>query len=77
LQLPSQVQKPASTAAAAAEGGRFAINSLIHRMTGGREEPYPERREPSVESSVDPDPVVEPEERDKAEIPAFLRRQAN
>ena len=75
--MPEDTTKPASTAAAAAEGGRFAINSLIHRMTGGREEPYPERREPSVESSVDPDPVVEPEERDKAEIPAFLRRQAN
>ena len=59
------------------KSGRFAINSLIHRMTGGREEPFPERREPSLEHSVDPDPVVEPEERDKADIPAFLRRQAN
>jgi len=71
---------PVATAAAAAGaegGGRFAINSLIHRMTGGREEPYPERREPSVSSAVEPDPVVEPEERDKADIPAFLRRQAN
>jgi len=71
--MPEDTPKPA----AAAEGGRFAINSLIHRMTGGREEPYPERKEPSVNSGVDPDPVVEPEERDKAEIPAFLRRQAN
>ncbi len=59
------------------KSGRFAINSLIHRMTGGREEPYPERREPSLDRGVDPDPVVEPEERDKADIPAFLRRQAN
>ena len=57
--------------------GRFAINSLIHKMTGGREEPYPERREPSLDSGVDPDPVVDQEERDKVDIPAFLRRQAN
>jgi len=59
------------------KGGRFAINSLIHRMTGGREEPYPERREPSVDRGVEPDPVVDAEERDKVDIPAFLRRQAN
>ena len=57
--------------------GRFAINSLIHRMTGNREEPYPERREPQVDSAVDPDPVVEPEEQERVDIPAFLRRQAN
>ncbi len=59
------------------KSGRFAINSLIHRMTGGREEPYPERKEPSMDNNVDPDPVVDAEERDKADIPAFLRRQAN
>ncbi len=70
--MPEDTPKPA-----APEGGRFAINSLIHRMTGGREEAYPERKEPSMDNSVDPDPVVEPEERDKADIPAFLRRQAN
>jgi len=74
--MPDDAPKP-SGAAVAAEGGRFAINSLIHRMTGGREEPYPERKEPSVGSSVDPDPVVDQGERDKADIPAFLRRQAN
>jgi len=74
--MPDDAPRP-SGAAVAAEGGRFAINSLIHRMTGGREEPYPERQEPSVGSAVDPDPVEDQGERDKADIPAFLRRQAN
>ncbi len=69
---------PSSPAAQAEDrSGRFAINSLIHRMTGGREEPYPERKEPSVNQAVDAEPVVDQEERDKADIPAFLRRQAN
>jgi len=58
-------------------GGRFAINSLIHRMTGGREEPYPQRHEPTVEITVDPDPVADPQEQERVDIPAFLRRQAN
>ncbi len=75
----SKMPDPSAGASAPAEdrSGRFAINSLIHRMTGGREEPYPERKEPSVSSAVDPDPVVDQGERDKADIPAFLRRQAN
>ena len=66
-----------SPAQADDKSGRFAINSLIHRMTGGRDEPYPERKEPSMDNAVDPDPIVDAEERDKADIPAFLRRQAN
>ena len=59
------------------KGGRFAINSLIHRMTGAREEPYPQRREPQVDNTVSPDPIEAVEDTDRTEIPAFLRRQAN
>ena len=46
-------------------GGLFTINKLIHRVagTGGRVE----RREPEVPAAED----------DGAELPAFLRRQAN
>ena len=58
-------------------GGRFAINSLIHRMTGSRDEPYPQREEPQLDNAVDPNPVEDAEERERADIPAFLRRQAN
>ncbi|MEM8788281.1 MAG: cell division protein FtsZ [Pseudomonadota bacterium] len=68
-------QAPAPRSTKSEESQHFAINSLIHRMTGqGRREP----REP------DPRPVAEaPREepakvaRDPNEIPAFLRRQAN
>jgi len=59
------------------KGGRFAINSLIHRMTGGREEPFPSRQEPTVNVAVDREEPIDQEERDRVEIPAFLRRQAN
>jgi cell division protein FtsZ len=63
--------------------GRLTINSLIHRMTGqvGREaEPARPRPEaaptaPRVARRAEPD--FEDTDRDRVEIPAFLRRQAN
>jgi len=74
---PAAAQAPRA-AAAADEGGRFAINSLIHRMTGGgqREErgtPATRQAQPPLTAQSPADPV----ERDPHEIPAFLRRQAN
>ena len=63
------------------DNGRFAINSLIHRMTGQNargEERAPQHRAPgpSTVSHHDQDvPAADP--RDRTEIPAFLRRQAN
>ncbi len=60
--------------------GRFAINSLIHRMTGGhqKEETPAPRAQPTLRaapSETMPDPYQEEQER--VDIPAFLRRQAN
>ena len=68
---------PSPAQAEPEQSGRFAINSLIHRMTGGREEPYPVRKEPIVDGRVDPEVTADEEDRDRVEIPAFLRRQAN
>ena len=60
--------------------GRFAINSLINRMTGHHakeEKPVP-RAQPTFHTSA-AEPQVDPyqEEQERADIPAFLRRQAN
>ena len=56
--------------------GRFGINSLINRMTGNAA--------PAVEAQPAPRPQARPlaegqpdPEQDRADIPAFLRRQAN
>ncbi|NNU80017.1 cell division protein FtsZ [Halovulum dunhuangense] len=76
----TQAERPASAPlqrprAAEPEGGRFAINSLIHRMTG---QGHREERETAPRQSP---PLTsgngERRERDPSEIPAFLRRQAN
>ncbi|MEO0912855.1 MAG: cell division protein FtsZ, partial [Pseudomonadota bacterium] len=68
----------------AEEGGRFAINSLIHRMTGQsggqREERAPQSRvatPPLTAPTQHHDQDVPTDQRDRNEIPAFLRRQAN
>jgi cell division protein FtsZ len=55
---------------------RLTINSLIHKMTGqvGREQP-PRRGEAEPRAQVEPD--YEDTERERVDIPAFLRRQAN
>ena len=75
--LMAAVRSEPNETAEGEKGGRFAINSLIHRMTGGREEPFPARKEPVVQASPDLEDPVDAEERDRVEIPAFLRRQAN
>ena len=62
--------RPASTPAmdAEADRGRFGINSLIHRMSGGAEaqraEPAPSRERLTEDDRL-------------RDVPAFLRRQAN
>jgi len=62
--------------------GRFAINSLINRMTGGtgkETKPSP-RSQPTIHSpdlAYEPKPDVHQEEQERVDIPAFLRRQAN
>jgi cell division protein FtsZ len=55
---------------------RLTINSLIHKMTGqvGREQP-PRRGENEPRAQAEPD--FEDTERERVDIPAFLRRQAN
>ena len=59
---------------------RLTINSLIHKMTGqvGREQPAAAPRadgEPRASQQIEPD--YEDTERERVDIPAFLRRQAN
>jgi cell division protein FtsZ len=70
---------------ARAEGGagRLTINSLIHKMTGhaARENVAGRGRtsEPAFEAQTDQSPDAEyaSDERERVDIPAFLRRQAN
>ena len=77
--LQAERREPAAPRHAAApaqeEHGRFAINNLIHRMTGSRDERPVAARQPSQPAAAER-PRTEPE-RDPNEIPAFLRRQAN
>jgi cell division protein FtsZ len=65
---------------------RLTINSLIHRMTGqmsresepARQRPEPAAPAPAPRVAQRPtEPVLDDAERDRVEIPAFLRRQAN
>ncbi|MBL4805881.1 MAG: cell division protein FtsZ [Rhodobacteraceae bacterium] len=59
---------------------RFAINSLINRMTGGhaKEEKPALRTQPTLHATVsEPQLDLHREEQERADIPAFLRRQAN
>ena len=65
---------------------RLTINSLIHRMTGqasrdsepARSRPEPAAPAPAPRVAQRPaEPVLDEDERDRVEIPAFLRRQAN
>jgi cell division protein FtsZ len=72
----------AGAAAQADRGGRMTINSLIHRMTGqvGREEgPLRPRaaEAPAHRPGVRAEAGHEDAERERVDIPAFLRRQAN
>jgi cell division protein FtsZ len=70
--------RPVAPQAAERSSSRLTINSLIHKMTGqvGREQTS--RRSVESEpraSQVEPD--YEDTERERVDIPAFLRRQAN
>ena len=62
---------------------RLTINSLIHKMTGqvGREQGALRPRSPEPELEPRPAQVAdagyEESERERVDIPAFLRRQAN
>jgi cell division protein FtsZ len=62
--------------------GRLTINSLIHKMTGqvGREQAEPRRTaepDPAPRAAHAGEPAYEDNERERVDIPAFLRRQAN
>ena len=81
--------RPAAQATPIGEAGekpRFGINSLINRMTGGPGEGQPaaaapRQQPPQVQSRAAapaPRPAeAAPEDQERIEIPAFLRRQAN
>ncbi len=59
---------------------RFAINSLIHKLTGHDDSSVPQpRQQPPVQAAASPriSDALRADEREKVEIPAFLRRQAN
>jgi hypothetical protein len=62
---------------------RLTINSLIHKMTGqvGREQSALRPRAPELEprpaTPTGAEPALEETERERVDIPAFLRRQAN
>jgi cell division protein FtsZ len=82
---PAPQAAPVAQAEAEEDKGRFGLNSLIHRMTGGaaavkREtptflaQPAAQRQEPTEDAD---DGRQDTEEDLRMEIPAFLRRQAN
>ncbi len=82
--LPSQPPVAPIAAQKAVESDqkpvRFAINSLIHRLTGHDETSVPQPRlHPPVQAEAAPkiSDSMRADEREKVEIPAFLRRQAN
>jgi cell division protein FtsZ len=58
--------------------GRLTINSLIHKMTGqvGREQSAP-RKAAEPEPGPFSEAAYDDNERERVDIPAFLRRQAN
>ena len=66
-----------------ASSGRLTINSLIHKMTGqvGREQarraPPHRRAGGGAAAQQFSEPAYEDNERERVDIPAFLRRQAN
>ncbi|MCU0910439.1 MAG: cell division protein FtsZ [Rhodobacteraceae bacterium] len=78
------VPRPAAAPAQPERAGRFGINTLINRMTGGHAEeraPFGSaRQQPPVRGDHGRAPQPEPEhdpDHERIEIPAFLRRQAN
>jgi hypothetical protein len=78
------VRQVASQPREAERHSRLTINSLIHKMTGqvGREQqgglrPRAPELEPRPASQTGVEPAHEETERERVDIPAFLRRQAN
>jgi hypothetical protein len=79
------VRQVASQPREAERHSRLTINSLIHKMTGqvGREQqqgglrPRAPELEPRPASQAGAEPAYEETERERVDIPAFLRRQAN
>ncbi len=79
--VPAHQTRPGMANHQPQEKPRFAINSLINRMTGHHGE-APQERQATVTRQQPQMRAVEPErepnpEQEKIEIPAFLRRQAN
>ena len=75
-QQPAEVQPAAP---AEEPRPRFGINSLINRMSGhstAEKQPEFQRRQPAVQQ-FEEDADNFPQEDERVEIPAFLRRQAN
>ncbi len=77
-------QQPKAQPGPAAAQGRLTINSLIHKMTGqSNREQAPERPRVAEQQTAEAhahapaESRYEDTEREKVEIPAFLRRQAN
>jgi len=92
-QVPAAAPRPEAASAPEGRGGRFGINSLINRMTGHAAEaphqpqplaprqapsagPLRQERQPQPQSYAE-DHEAHDAERERIEIPAFLRRQAN
>ncbi|TPE50170.1 cell division protein FtsZ [Amaricoccus solimangrovi] len=74
------MMQPQSAPREAERQSRLTINSLIHRMTGQgpREEARPRVEEPGLHREERlPEPDYDEAERERVDIPAFLRRQAN
>jgi cell division protein FtsZ len=74
---------PSAPRADADRSGRLTINSLIHKMTGHTARDQAVQRNNPAEDSFrsepqeQADPGYEDSERERVDIPAFLRRQAN
>ena len=79
---PAAVPAAAQPEPAPEKASRFSVNSLIGRMTGqggGDAAAAPRRQQPSMHAGQ-PAPMDDHDgdaEKDKIDIPAFLRRQAN
>ena len=79
---PPMIQTAQPAVREAERHSRLTINSLIHRMTGqvGRDETpvRPRATDPGLQTSAPRlDAEYEDTERERVDIPAFLRRQAN
>ncbi|MBT4567683.1 MAG: cell division protein FtsZ, partial [Marinovum sp.] len=81
----TQASQPIEEEPAESERPRFGIGSLINRMSGAEtgREAASARRQPQVQSDkaqeASDDPQDDPSSpgKDRIEVPAFLRRQAN